>query len=83
MGSTTKSKYTSYVAVVRWAFQQIQSYNMLDTNSQGLALAAKAAGNKEEALNNMKYIKVEPQNDRNGKQNKLNKKSLCRSVTLC
>ena len=25
---------------------------------QGLALAAKAAGNKEEALNNMKYIKV-------------------------
>ena len=56
---------------------------MLDTNYQGLALAAKAAGNKEEALNNMKYIKVEPQNDRNGKQNKLNKKSLCRSVTLC
>ena len=56
---------------------------MLNTISQGLALAAKAAGNKEEALNNMKYIKVEPQNDRNGKQNKLNKKSLCRSVTLC
>ena len=27
-------------------------------DSQGLALAAKAAGNKEEALNNMKYIKV-------------------------
>ena len=26
--------------------------------SQGLALAAKAAGNKEEALSNMKYIKV-------------------------
>ena len=31
---------------------------MLTDASQGLALAAKAAGNKEEALNNMKYIKV-------------------------
>ena len=31
---------------------------ILINTSQGLALAAKAAGNKEEALNNMKYIKV-------------------------
>ena len=48
------------MAVVRWAFQQIQSYNILDTHPQGLALAAKSAGNKEEALNNMKFIKVIP-----------------------
>ena len=33
---------------------------MLDTHPQGLALAAKSAGNKEEALNNMKFIKVIP-----------------------
>ena len=44
----------------KWAFQQIQSYNMPDTHPQGLALAAKSAGNKEEALNNMKFIKVIP-----------------------
>ena len=41
-----------YKVIVHWPRSSNNKF------SQGLALAAKAAGNKEEALSNMKYIKV-------------------------
>ena len=44
--------------ITRRAWTTFCEQLVLTNISQGLALAAKAAGNKEEALNNMKYIKV-------------------------